>query len=222
MEHFQGLCNQMFCGEQRDNRPAYADGTFWTMLVAAIVGLVLSSIVAIPTKLTKFEQKAGALINKEFFFLPIPEWVLPFLFLAIHVTLFLGVYLSFRKVNVADNISSDRRRQAKSYIWLLYLLIIAFKFLWSWCYFSAGEATIALLFAGCLVAAVTLLLILTGNKEWGGEVRGSWFLIWPTAIYLLLVAAPLNFSTVFMSNSKNSSKNRSLRKTSNLLSSLSP
>lgn len=203
--------NWCYGDESRSNAPAYKDGTFWTMLAAMAISLILASVVAVPSRLTRFESRAGALIDKELFFIPVPEWIIPVFFLAMHVTLFLGVYLTYRNINANTNISAERRNKSKSYMWLLYLVTLVSNFLWVWAYLGAGEPAIGFVFLGAMTAAVVCILVLAGSENWGGNMNGSWWLLWPTAAYLILVAMPLNFMTAFMSNGKNKTKNKSMR-----------
>lgn len=209
MQSFISYC---YGDEESRNQPVYKDGTFWTMLGVMVLTVVLSSIVAVPNRLTKYEHREGALIDKELFFLPVPEWVVPLFHLAVYVTYFLGVYLMYRRINDNDEISSDKRNKSKSYMWLLYIVVLSTNFLWTWTYLGSGEPVIAFVFLIALSAAVICQILLAGSKGWGGDVNGAWWLLWPMVVYLLLVAIPLNFSTAFMSNGKSEKSNKSMRK----------
>jgi len=207
MDNFIAYC---YGDEESRNKPVYKDGTFWTMLSVAVVSAIVASLGAVPWRATKYAGNAFKLLDKELFFVPIPEWIMPFLYLAIYVTYFLATYLMYRKINANTDISAERRNKAKSYLWLLFIIVMVAKPLWSFTYLGMGEAGFAFLFAFALIAAVTLQAVLTGQESWGGSLKGAWYLVVPMLVYLAFVAVPLNILSAFTKSGKSRFKNRSV------------
>lgn len=202
------------CGDDSDesrNKPVYKDGTFWTMLGVLVASMVLSSLVAGASKLAKFDASIDKEINRDLFFIPVPEWVVPLLWLGVYITYFLATYFMFRRINNNLNISADRRNKSKSYLWLLYIVVLVSNFLWSWSYLGVGESMVGFVFLATLLAAFVCQLCLCGQASWGGAMNGAWWLYIGMFLYLFL-AVPLNFSSAFMSNGKFEEYNQTIRK----------
>ena len=211
MQSFYSFC----CGaddEESRNKPVYKDGTFWTMLGVLVAAMVLTSLVSASGALMKYDKSADADLKRDLFFIPVPEWVIPLVWFGIYVLYFLGVYLMYRRINQNTDISADKRNRSKSYMWLLYIVVLVSNFLWSWAYLGAGEHTVAFLFLATMLAAVICQIVLTGSKGWGGSPTGAWWFFWPMIAYFALVAVPINFSSAFMSNGKHEEYNRTIRK----------
>lgn len=207
MNNFIAYC---YGDESSRNKPVYKDGTFWTMLGVAVASAIVASLAAIPQNASGFKNKAFKLLDKEVFFLPVPEWIMPFIYLAVYVTYFLATYLMYRKINANTDISAERRNDAKSYLWLLYIIVMVAKPLWSFTLLGMGEPLFALLFAGVLVAAVACQAVLTGHESWGGKLEGAWYLIIPKIVYLAAIAGPLTAIAAFGKGGKSKLKNRSV------------
>lgn len=206
-----------FCGDDSDesrNKPVYKDGTFWTMLAAVVIAAVMSSLVAGKARLIQWDKSLDKELKDDLFFIPVPEWVIPLLALGVYITYFLATYLMFRRINASTHISTDRRNKSKSYMWLLYLVVLISHFLWSWAYLGEGEPLLGLVFMMAMIAAFAVQVILASQKSWGGAMNGAWWLFIGMFIYLLL-GLPINFSSAFMSNEKFKDKSKSIRKKSN-------
>ncbi len=202
------------CGddsEESRNKPVYKDGTFWTMLGTLVAYMVVTSVVAGSSRLIKWDRALDRELNRDLFFIPVPEWIIPLFALGVYATFFLATYLMFRRVNNNTCISADRRNKAKSYIWLLYLVVLSAHFLWSWAYLGAGESVVGLAFMAAMIAAFVCLVCLTGQTSWGGAASGSWWLYAGMLFYFVL-AVPINISSAFWSNGRHENYNRTIRK----------
>lgn len=203
-----------FCGgddERSRNKPVYRDGTFWTMLGTIIAAALLSSLVAGKSRLMRWDRSIARELRHDLFFIPVPEWVVPIFALGVYVTYFLATYLMFRRINQSSDISTDRRNKAKSYMWLLFLVVLVSHFLWSWAYLGEGEPMLGLVFLMAMIAAFIVQVVMCAQSSWGGAMKGSWWLFIGMFLYFFL-ALPLNFSSVFLSNGKMEHLNKTIRK----------
>lgn len=207
-------CGSDSASDESRNKPVYKDGTFWTMLGVLIAAMILTSLVAVSSKLMKYDERADSILKRGLFFIPVPEWTIPIIWLGLYVLYFLATYLTFRKINANTCITPDQRRKSKSYMWMLYIVFLSANFLWSWTYLGMGEHMIAFVFLAAVIAALVCQMVLAGNKKWGGEVKGAWFMFLPFVIYLGLIALPLNFSSAFFSDGKHEKFNMTIRKNS--------
>jgi tryptophan-rich sensory protein len=209
MQSFISYC---YGDETSRNKPVYKDGTFWTMLGVTAASMVVASMAALPSRLARYSTRASALFDKELFFISVPEWVLPVFYLIAYVCTFLAVYFMYRRINANTDISYDRRNKAKSYTWLLFIIMMVANPLWSWTYLGMGEPAFAFLFLAVLFAALACLMVMHGLEKWGGKMTGAWYLYLTPLIYYLAIALPLNFQSAFTKDGKTKFKNRSQRK----------
>lgn len=212
MQSFISYC---YGDESSRNKPVYKDGTFWTMLGVTVASMVVASAAALPSRLARYSSRANSLFDKEIFFISVPEWVLPLLYLAVYVCTFLAVYFIYRRINANTDISYDRRNKAKSYTWLLFIIMMVANPLWSWTYLGMGEPLFAFLFLSVLIAALVCLMVMHGMDKWGGKIVGAWYLYLAPVIYFVAIALPLNFQSAFTKDGKSKFKNRSQRKSTN-------
>ena len=203
-----------FCGcdgDESRNKPVYMDGTFWTMLGVTVAAAVLSSLVAGESRLIRWDSRMKGEMRRDLFFIALPEWVMPLLAVGVYVTYFLATYLMFRRINASTSISTDRRNKAKSYMWLLFLVVLVSHFLWSWAYLGEGEPVLGLIFMLAMIAAFIVQVVMCAQHSWGGAMNGSWWLFLGMFLYFFL-ALPLNVSSAFMSNGKWEKQNKTIRK----------
>ena len=198
----QGFVSYCFGNESTRNCPIYKDGTFWTMLGVAVVSAIASTMATVPWRAARFNKNAGALFDKELFFVSLPQWLMPVLYVVVYVCYFLGTYLMYRKINNNTDISAEKRNKSKSYLWLLFLTVMVAKPLWSFAYLTMGEPLVGFLFLAVIVAALLCQAVLTGSDEWGGGMHGPWYLILPFFAFGAFVALPLGFSSAFTKKGK--------------------
>lgn len=200
MQSFYSFCYGTDDEEGR-NKPVYKDGTFWTMLGVIVAAVILTSIVANMGHNMTYRGWASSILKSELFFLPLPMWLMPIVWLGLYALYFLGVYLMYRRINANCEICSERRNKSKSYMWLLYIVFLTSNFLWAWALFGAAQPMVAMVFLGFMIAAIVCQLVLTGKTSWGGAPNGAWYFLWAMAAYLFLIALPLNVLAAFMKDS---------------------
>ena len=200
MQSFYSFCYGTDDEEGR-NKPVYKDGTFWTMLGVIVAAVILTSIVANMGHNMTYRGWASSMLKSELFFLPLPMWLMPIVWLGLYALYFLGVYLMYRRINANCEICPERRNKSKSYMWLLYIVFLTSNFLWAWALFGAAQPMVAMVFLGFMIAAIVCQLVLTGKTSWGGAPNGAWYFLWAMAAYLFLIALPLNVLAAFMKDS---------------------
>lgn len=170
----------------------WKDPAMWWMLGGIVLASVLSSLVSIPANLSKWDKRVDTAIDKEFW-IPLPEWTIPLLWVGIYITYFFGSYLTLRRIKSDCEKSQSDKDKDTGLLWLIYVIVLALMVLWSFSYLGAKQPHLAILFTLGLIAAVIWQLVL--SSRYG--VTGAWYLVLPLLVYVSLIALPLTVSSAW-------------------------
>lgn len=177
---------------EESNRNPWADPAMWWMLGGIVLTAILASVVSIPSRLMNYDKSADSVLKHDFF-LPLPEWTIPLLWLGIYITYFLGTYLTWRKISADCDKSESQKDKDKGLLSLVYVIILVLMVMWSFSFLGAQQPHFAVLVTVALIAAVVWQLVLMA----GYGVTGAWYLVLPLGVYLALIALPLTMSSVW-------------------------
>lgn len=205
MSCYSNGCYVNGCADESLPNP-WADPAMWWMLGGIVLTAILASVVSIPSRLMKFDASADSIIKHEFF-IPLPEWTIPILWLGIYITYFLGTYLTWRKIGADCDKSDSDKDKDRGLLSLVYVIILVLMVMWSFSYLGAQQPHFAILVTLGMIGAVVWQLVLMSRYG----VTGAWYLVIPLAVYLFFIALPLTVSSVWGSgNSHAMGMNKSM------------